>query len=76
MNDLHARLDSLAKLSLGWDGYMGLPVKKQVIEKAKDLLLSLPDFNWHAVPGSGGDLQIEMHEQGFDIEINIDCVRE
>ena len=66
MNDeeLHARLDELAKLELGWDGYGCLPVDPAAIEEARRLIALWPDFfNFvcplgnHREPGSGIQLE-------------------
>jgi len=67
-------LDSFAALPVGWDSYGGLPVKPRAIEKAKELLAVLPAGNWQVVPGSGGDVQLELSEGGFDIEILIEAI--
>lgn len=71
---LAQRIDDLTQLEVNWDSYNGIPVTKETAIKAKTWLNYLPDHNWSIVPGSDGSLQIEMAEQGYEIEINIEYV--
>ena len=64
-------LDSFATLKSGWDGYQGEPIKPEVLAKAKEMIAFLPDWKWQAIPCPDGSIQLEMHENGFDIEITI-----
>lgn len=66
-------LDSFAGLPDNWDSYGGVATDKRAIAKAKELLSVLPGGPWQAVPGPGGDLQLELHSGGFDIEILIEA---
>ena len=71
--DLIARLDSFLSLKKGWDSYGGLPPNPKAIEKAKELLSLLPDWQWRAVPVSDGSVQLEMHNNGYRIDILIEA---
>lgn len=73
-NNIHNKLDELINLPIGWDGYKGVPISIQnslftifILEYLYYEGLSLPQL----VPGNDGSLQIEWHENGFDIEIDI-----
>ena len=71
---LERRLTELMALSRGWDGYEGRPVRVDCVVFAARLLetlyrtsIGLPSL----VPGGDGTLQIEWHENGYDLEIDI-----
>tara|TARA_R110000850_G_scaffold269752_1_gene402195 strand:- start:73 stop:576 length:504 start_codon:yes stop_codon:yes gene_type:complete len=71
---LSERFEDLTKLPIGWDGYNGVPVSfrnacyaAQLIEKIFVDGVSTPSI----VPGSDGTLQLEWHELGYDIEVDI-----
>lgn len=73
-NVVKARLDELARLPVGWDGYAGQPVSFNVANFALQLLNNIclgdeaaPDI----VPGNRGDLQIEWHTRSMDVEIHV-----
>lgn len=68
------RLNELAALSRGWDGYDGQPVSfdtacfaLQMLEKTCSQDAPAPQI----VPGSSGDLQIEWHMDTGDIELHV-----
>ena len=67
-------LDSFLSLQNGWDSYGGLPIEPKAIAKAKEMLALLPDWQWQAVPGNNGSVQLEMHNNGYRIEISIETV--
>jgi len=68
-----ARLDHLCRLPVGWDGYRAGPVSFTTANFALNVLQvicgpeTLPPS---IVPGTSGDLQIEWHLQGGDIELH------
>ncbi|MTE01679.1 hypothetical protein GIY56_15425 [Paracoccus sp. YIM 132242] len=71
---LRKRFEHLCSLPRGWDGYRGQPVSfacanfaAQVLERLYTDGLPLPSL----VPGSDGTLQIEWHQNQFDIELDI-----
>ena len=68
LNDV---LDVLTSLPVGWDGYQGKPVDPRAAKMALEIAEALPGYSWQAVPGDSGDVQLEYHGCGFDIEINI-----
>ncbi|MEM1141426.1 MAG: hypothetical protein AAGI88_02480 [Pseudomonadota bacterium] len=73
-NELSDRFTELTGLQQGWDGYGGLPVSfpcaifaATIIERLYSDGLSAPQL----VPGCDGSLQLEWHENGYDIEIDV-----
>ena len=56
------RLDSLASLQDGWDGYKGKAPTDKALATAANLCV---------VPTSCGGVQIEMHAGGANVEIEI-----
>jgi hypothetical protein len=69
-----ARLDCLIRLERGWDGYEGMPVSfanatfaLRMLESACGDDAPVPEI----VPGADGDLQIEWHLAGEDIELHV-----
>lgn len=69
-----ALLNSFLSLQKGWDSYGGLPIEPKAIAKAKEMLSLLPDWQWQAVPVSDGSVQLEMHNNGYRIDILIEAV--
>lgn len=74
VKELESRFNELTSLEIGWDGYAGRPVSFTCAVFAANLLericienVSVPSL----VPGSDGTLQIEWHENQYDIEIDI-----
>jgi hypothetical protein len=68
------RLQELVRLPVGWDGYRGLPTRFEVAAFAYRVLESVctsRDPEPQIVPGADGDLQIEWHLEGGDIELLI-----
>lgn len=72
--ELNDRFDELTSLPLGWDGYAGQPVSFTCAQFAANLIerlfvngVSAPQL----VPGSDGTLQIEWHQNQYDIEIDV-----
>lgn len=68
------QLNSLTKLSIGWDGYNGKPVTFENAHFAMRVLSSICQNHTEApliVPGVSGDLQIEWHTTKGDIELHI-----
>lgn len=74
MSSLGDRFDELTSLPYGWDGYNGQPVSFARAFFAAHLLESLYISELdepQLVPGSDGTVQIEWHENGFDLEIDV-----
>ena len=69
------RLEELVdRLPFGWDGYDGRPVGFLNANFALSMLSSICRPSTPApqiVPGSAGDLQIEWHTEGVDIELAV-----
>jgi hypothetical protein len=71
---LEIRLDELTALPKGWDGYNAPPVPFACASFVANLLetisidgLSPPQL----VPGQNGSIQLEWHESGFDLEVEV-----
>lgn len=68
------RLNELAALCEGWDGYAGRPVNFETANFALRLLEVTCGFDAptpQIVPGSDGDLQLEWHVGSVDIELHV-----
>ncbi|MDR1827339.1 MAG: hypothetical protein LBR29_03290 [Methylobacteriaceae bacterium] len=68
------KLIDLISLPVGWDGYQGRPVSREIAELIVNLLQDiavpgtpLPDI----IPGSDGTAQIEWHTEKYDLEIDV-----
>jgi hypothetical protein len=68
------RLEEIVRLPEGWDGYQGRPVSfgnalfaVRVLESICAIDAPPPEI----VPGCSGDLQIEWHLPGGDIELHV-----
>lgn len=68
------RLDHLVALPIGWDGYGGRPVIFSLAYFALSLLHHVCSDDSDApsiVPGGDGTLQLEWHQNGYDVELDI-----
>ena len=66
--------DLVSNLEPNWDGYQGIAVNFLNAHFALNMLSSICSTNTpppSLVPGNSGDLQIEWHTHGFDIELHI-----
>ncbi len=64
------KLTNFAALAPGWDSYGAKPISLRAILKAKRLLGQLTG-TWYPVPLSDGGVQLESHENGIDVEIQV-----
>ena len=64
---------ALGRLKENWDSYGAKPLDKEVIAKARDTWRRVMQYGerWQAVPSSDGSIQLERHEDGWDIEVTI-----
>lgn len=72
--DLETRLSELLRLPQGWDGYRGAPTAPQVADRVRASLARCQRGDGVSpaiVPGSDGDVQLEWHAGGIDLEIAI-----
>lgn len=70
------RIIELVRLSLGWDGHDGRPVNFDVAAFAVQFLLQTLEPDGPAplvVPLSYGGVQLEWHEEGIDLEIEVEA---
>jgi hypothetical protein len=65
------QLAEMRHLLANWDSYGAKMIDGAVIAKAQELLPTLLPGDWWAVPGSDGSVQLELHANGFDIEIHV-----
>jgi len=70
MTDAMQKLAAMRHLPPGWGSYKARMINRAAINHAQWLLSKLPG-NWTAVPCANGDVQLEQHEGGFDIELRI-----
>jgi hypothetical protein len=71
---VEARFNELVRLPAGWDGYRGVPVTFVTANFAMRVLEATCGPNApcpQIVPGADGDLQIEWHTAGADIELHV-----
>jgi hypothetical protein len=74
LDSVKERLGQLVQLERGWDGYQGLPVNFANANFALQMLVAACDSNApipQIVPGSDGDLQIEWHAPGGNVELHV-----
>lgn len=77
MKEAIEKLAAFRHLPPGWDSYGGEMIDRAAITAAQQLLLrGLPSGKWIAVPCSNGDVQLELHEGGIDIEIRVSNARQ
>ena len=72
--DVIERLNQLVGLQYGWDGYGAGPVSFENAFFALKILERICNPETPApqlVPGSSGDLQIEWHEEGGNVELHV-----
>jgi len=67
-------LDGFKGLELDWDSYGALQIKPRAIERAKKFLLEMPNEDWLIIPCGNGAVQLEIHSDGFEIEVYIEDV--
>jgi len=76
--DALARLTHLTELGANWDSYGGDPVTADALAQTRALINMLSA--WHAVapnlppqvvPVPDGGVQIEWHENGYDLDVEI-----
>ncbi|NIA71054.1 hypothetical protein HBA54_20860 [Pelagibius litoralis] len=70
------KLQELAGLPVGWDGYDGQPLQSDIANFAFKLLSETLDPDCpppQIVPLGYGGLQLEWHERGIDLEIEIEA---
>jgi hypothetical protein len=74
MAGIENALTKLRSLPTGWDGYRGIPVTEVVSRRVHALLAAilLPVGRYPSlVPGSRGEVQVEWHSYGVDLEIEV-----
>ena len=68
------RLEELLNLKPNWNGYGAGPVSPQTADRARSMWAALEGIGMtppQLVPLDDGSLQMEWHEGGLDIEIQI-----
>ena len=67
---LHDKIEALRTLSDNWDGYGALAITNEAVDLAQQVADVLDD-SWSACPVPDGSVQLELHADGFDSEIEI-----
>lgn len=65
---------ALSRLQPGWDGYRAVPIKTDVLLFAMQILTDVLGPGSAApqlVPLSNGDVQLEWHTKGIDLELTV-----
>jgi len=73
-HEIGEKLADLVTLEIGWDGYRAKPVAYANAVYAQKLLDEVCEEDTKVpsvVPGANGDLQLEWHVPGYDVEIHI-----
>jgi hypothetical protein len=73
-DSVHKRLLDLQSLPEGWDGYRGQAVASKTSDRVHALLsacLSPIGQSPTIIPGSSGEVQLEWHQQGVDLEVGV-----
>lgn len=65
-----ATLRQMRHMEPNWDSYGAAPIDPRAVDRAILMLDSLAG-DWQPVPCSDGGVQLELHDDGFDIEITI-----
>lgn len=59
-------------LPANWDSYGACMIDRGAINKAQEILAALLNREqWVAVPCHDGSVQLELHADGYDIEITV-----
>lgn len=69
-----AQLRALEKMPQGWDGYYADPIPPSAITNAAEFMRAMLGASAPApqiVPLSNGRLQLEWHDKGIDLEIEV-----
>lgn len=66
------RLAEFAALKEGWDSYGAAPVAPEVLESFALFLDAIQQGRAQIVPTPAGGCQVEVHEAGWDIEVEFD----
>lgn len=74
MREPLGRLKAILSLGPGWDSYGGHPVRPEAVLHAVSLLAKIFEHDVSApeiVPTSTGGLQLEWHQAGADLEMDV-----
>jgi hypothetical protein len=72
-------LNKISSLETGWNGYGALPITEAAIKSAREIIPRLVKLGLSQpaiVPTVRGGIQIEWHENGVDLEIDISDIGE
>ena len=69
--ELEAALAEYATLARGWNSYGAGPIAPAAIEAARTFARETTSIPWSAVPLSSGGVQLEVHQRGYDLEIEV-----
>ena len=77
-SELRKRAAHLKCLKKNWDGYQGDPPDHETLDKAVALALVIapffPEYEPALVPTGDGSIQVEWHDEGYDIEMLVQRV--
>ena len=69
------KINGLAFLKENWDGYGGLMISSELIEKSREFIEALPDSPaFDVVPLSRGGIQFEFMGKNRSIELSIENI--
>ena len=70
-SEYQARLDDYAGLKEGWNSYDAAPITPEAIATARRFSPDHCPIAFWPVPTPHGGIQIEIHQEGYDFEIEI-----
>lgn len=69
---LRSRADHLKALPEGWDSYHGKRIDPETVDKAVEFAVAMapliPTYEPVLVPDSDGNVTVEFHAEGWDVE--------
>jgi len=68
---LEAALTEYASLEHGWNSYDAAPIAPAAIEVARAFARDTTGIPWDCVPTTLGGVQLEIHQYGYDMEIEV-----
>jgi hypothetical protein len=72
MSDYAEKLAGFAELKEGWDSYGAAAMDPETLDGFGVFLKAIEQGSAQIVPTRNGGCQVEVHEQGFDIEVEFD----
>ena len=72
IDEIDTRLDQYAALEPGWNSYDAAPITPAAIAAARAFVRETPAVPWWPVPLADGGVQLEVHRDGYDFEVEVE----